>query len=111
MSRMANARALGRAGYTAVDVLVVLLLIGIVFFFLLMAMPRGRESARLAGCQTNLAQIGLGLGLFHQTQWCLPTIGEPTAIQPRPTSGDAEPLPILLATFGPSTFAALNACE
>ena len=89
MSRTAKAQALCRAGYTAVDVLVVLLLIGIVFFFLLMAMPRGRESARLAGCQKNLAQIGLALGLYDQTQGCLPTIGEPAPIEPRATSGSA----------------------
>ncbi len=67
MSRIEKAQAHCRAGYTAVDVLVVLLLIGIVFFFLLMAMPRGREAARLAGCQKNLAQIGLALGLYDQT--------------------------------------------
>ena len=64
MSRRAQARALHRAGYTAVDVLVVLLLIGIVFFFLLMAMPRGRETARQVGCQKNLAQICQGRTVF-----------------------------------------------
>src|SRR5258708_29864236 len=111
MRRRAKASALDRAGYTAVDVLVVLLLIGIVFFFLLMAMPRGRESARLAGCQKNLAQIGLALGLYDQTQGCLPTIGEPAAIEPRPTSGSAGPLRILLETFGQSDFSALAAGE
>jgi type II secretory pathway pseudopilin PulG len=111
MSRIAKARALSRAGYTAVDVLVVLLLIGIVFFFLLMAMPRGRESARLAGCQKNLAQIGLALGLYDQTQGCLPTIGEPALIEPRATSGSAGPLRILLETFGQTDFSALSPGE
>ena len=111
MSRIAKARALCRAGYTAVDVLVVLLLIGIVFFFLLMAMPRGREAARLAGCQKNLAQIGLALGLYDQTQGCLPTIGEPAPIEPRATSGSAGPLRILLETFGQTDFAALGSGE
>ena len=108
MSRIAKARALSRAGYTAVDVLVVLLLIGIVFFFLLMAMPRGREAARLAGCQKNLAQIGLALGLYDQTQGCLPTIGEPAPIEPPATSGSAGPLRILLETFGQTDFSALS---
>jgi prepilin-type processing-associated H-X9-DG protein len=107
MSRIAKAQAHCRAGYTAVDVLVVLLLIGIVFFFLLMAMPRGREAARLAGCQKNLAQIGLALGLYDQTQGCLPTIGEPATIEPRATSGSSGPLRILLETFGQTDFATL----
>src|SRR4051794_9102716 len=99
MSRIAKSQAHRRAGYTAVDVLVVLLLIGIVFFFLLMAMPRGREAARQVSCQKNLSQIGLALGLYDQTQGCLPTIGEPAPIEPRTTSGSAGPLRILLETF------------
>jgi hypothetical protein len=111
MSRIAKARALSRAGYTAVDVLVVLLLIGIVFFFLLMAMPRGREAARLAGCQKNLAQIGLALGLYDQTQGFLPSIGEPASIEPRATFGSAGPLRVLVETFGLADFSALRPGE
>ena len=48
-----------RRGFTALDVLVVLFLIGLFAMVLLMAMPRGREAARLAACQRNLAQIGM----------------------------------------------------
>ena len=60
--------------------------------FLLMAMPRGRESARLAACQKNLAQIGLALALYDQTQRCLPTIGEPARIDPPAAAGLARSL-------------------
>src|SRR3954467_14100399 len=98
----------GRAGYTAIDVLVVLFLIGVFAMVLLMAMPRGREAARLAACQRNLAQIGMALALYDQTQRSLPTVGEPARVDPPATEGAPGPLKILLETFGLSDFMGLS---
>src|SRR4051794_28061771 len=98
-----------RRGYTAVDVLVVLFLIGLFAMVLLMAMPRGREAARLSACQRNLAQIGMALALYDQTQRRLPMIGEPVRIDPPADQGSPGPLKILLETFGLADFMGLSA--
>jgi prepilin-type processing-associated H-X9-DG protein len=65
---------------TLVEVLILLALAFVVILFLLMAMPRAREQARLAGCQRNLGQIGLALALYDQLQKHLPTVGPPQAV-------------------------------
>ena len=69
-----------RAGLTVIDLIVVLFLVAVLVLVMLMAMPRGREQARLTACQKNLAQIGLALALYDQTQHQLPTIGRPEPI-------------------------------
>jgi hypothetical protein len=71
-----------------VELLVVLVLVALLLLFLLMAVPRGREQARLAGCQKNLAQIGLALGLYDQVHRALPTV---EALVPADASGEASP--------------------
>jgi len=57
-----------------IDLIVVLFLVTVLMLVLLMAMPRGREQARLTGCQRNLAQIGLALALYDQIQHQLPMV-------------------------------------
>ena len=49
-------------------------IIALIFLFLLMLIPRGREQARLTGCQKNLAQIGIALTIYDQTHNQLPGI-------------------------------------
>ena len=59
-------------GLSAVEVIIALVLGVVVVLFLMLAMPRNRESARRATCQRNLMQIGMALGLYHQVIGHLP---------------------------------------
>ena len=101
-----RSRRLAPRGYTAADLLVALLLIAVFALIVLMAMPRGREQARLTACQKNLAQIGLALALYDQSQRRLPTIGHPASIDAPGREEDPGPLKILLETFGLESFQA-----
>jgi type II secretory pathway pseudopilin PulG len=94
-------------GLTAIDVLVVLLLIGILALVLLMTVPRGREQARLAACRKNLSQIGLALALYDQLERSLPVIEPPGTVDPPGVSAPPGPLKILLETLDLSDFLTL----
>ncbi len=90
-----------RAGLTMIDLVVVLFLASVVVLVMLIAMPRGREQARLTACQKNLAQIGLALALYDQTQHQLPMIDRAEPIDSgRQQDGNPGPLKILLQTLG-----------
>jgi hypothetical protein len=55
-----------RYGRGAIEVIVVAGIIGFALLLVLMALPRGRETSRMAGCQNNLRLIGIGLQMYHQ---------------------------------------------
>jgi hypothetical protein len=61
-------------GVSAPEVIVLVLIAGLTALFLLVLLSRQRESARLAGCQQNLMEIGNALALRDGTARRLPTV-------------------------------------
>ncbi len=101
-----------RTGLTLTEVLIVLALAATVALILLMAIPRAREQARVAGCRRNLGQIGTALALYDQFQNHLPIVDQPAALDGQaaaPEAGaNASPLRTLLETLGLPDFTELS---
>lgn len=60
------------AGFTLVELLVVLAIIGILVGITLPAVQQSREAARRAQCANNMKNLALGLHSFHDSHRCLP---------------------------------------
>lgn len=101
-----------RAGLTLGEAVLIAAIIFVGALFVLMALPRSRESARLAGCQRNLSQIGVALLQYGRIQERYPQIDryEPLAESPGPPQSDG-PLRSLLTTLQLPDFTELTVVE
>jgi len=57
----ASARLAARAGFTLIEILAVILIIGILMAFLLPRIPEAIDNAKVTACKKNLQEIGSGL--------------------------------------------------
>jgi prepilin-type N-terminal cleavage/methylation domain-containing protein/prepilin-type processing-associated H-X9-DG protein len=89
-----------RSGFTLIEMLVVIAIIGILVALLLPAVQAARESARRSQCANNLKQLGLAVAEFETSHKTLPSSDY---AQGKPTLPQVSGLVLLLPHVGKDT--------
>lgn len=97
-----------RRGVTRGDVVVLVLVLGATGLLVLMGLARTRETARLAGCGRNLAQIGFALAIHDQMHGHLPAIEGLLPPGATTAGGPVGPLRAMLETLDLPDFTELR---
>jgi prepilin-type N-terminal cleavage/methylation domain-containing protein len=98
-----------RSGFTLVELLVVITIIGILVSLLLPAVESVREAARKTQCANNLHQIGLALTSYHATFGVLPYGSHDCCGPSNPNAwGGTWPTMILNQLEQPALYSAIN---
>jgi hypothetical protein len=100
-----------RAGITAADVIAVLAIFCLAVLVILLMLPRGREHARMASCQNNLAHIGRALALYDHLEHKLPSVSELAGPDSPQMNQPESPLLTLLETLVQPNLLGINDTE
>lgn len=90
-----HGRWIGRLGFTLVELLVAIAIIGVLVSLLLPAIQSAREAARRTHCINNMKQLGTAMQLFHDAHHRFPSAYESTGAgsmeAPDPQTRDRAP--------------------
>jgi prepilin-type N-terminal cleavage/methylation domain-containing protein len=87
------------SGFTLLELVVVLAILGILIALILPAVQQAREASRRTICRSNLRQIALAIHAYHAAHNCFPPEIIDSVPRARPHSNDAWGWPTMLLPF------------